>query len=306
MKKILVTGASGLLGLNMGLQIGESMDMVGQVNQNRLQNVPFKQISVDLSDPDKTAQMMDEIRPEVLVHCTAMANVDACESQFELAQRINAEVPGQLAAICKHMGTYMVHISTDAVFDGTKGPYSEEDKPNPINAYAKTKLAGEEEVLKNNEDASILRVNFFGWSVTGKRSLAEFFANSFKAGKQVNGFTDVEFCPMMVNDLVDVIEAVIEKKLKGLYHAVGKDSLSKYDFGLKIARKFGYDESLIEPKSWKDGNLTAVRSPDLRLNTAKLAKSLGVVLPGVNEGIERFYQQAVENYPERIMDCRIS
>lgn len=306
MKKILVTGASGLLGLNMGLQIGESMDMVGQVNQNRLQNVPFKQINVDLSDPDKTSQMMDEIRPEVLVHCAALANVDACESQYDFAQRINAEVPGQLAAICKQMGTYMVHISTDAVFDGTKGPYSEEDKPNPINAYAKTKLAGEEEVLKNNEDASILRVNFFGWSVTGKRSLAEFFANSFKEGKKVFGFTDVEFCPMMVNDLADVIEAVIEKELKGVFHAVGKDSLSKYDFGLQIARKFGCDESLITPKSWRDGNLTAFRSPDLRLNTDKLAKSLGVVLPGVHEGIERFYRQAVENYPEKIMDCRIS
>jgi dTDP-4-dehydrorhamnose reductase len=306
MKRFLVTGASGLLGLNMGLQIGESVEMIGQVNQHRLHNVPFKQIEIDLSDVKKTEEMMDEVRPEVLIHCAALANLDACESNQELAQRINGELPGQLAAICRKKGTYMVHISTDAVFDGTKGPYSEDDVPNPINQYAVTKLAGENEVLKHNEFASILRVNFFGWSISGKRSLAEFFANSFKNGIQVNGFTDVNFCPMMVNDLVDVILSVVDKRLKGVYHTVGRDALSKYDFGLKITQKFGYDESLIQPKSWRDGNLTAVRSPDLRLDTKKLAYALGEPLPGVDQGLERFYTQALENYPEKMMDYRIS
>ncbi|MBI9049622.1 MAG: SDR family oxidoreductase [Anaerolineaceae bacterium] len=306
MKRILVTGASGLLGLNMGLQIGDSVEMIGQVNHNRLQNVPFKQLEVDLADVEKTEQMMDEVRPEVLIHCAAMANVDECESKRKLAHRINGDVPGQLAAACKRIGTYMVHISTDAVFDGNNGPYTENDLPCPINQYALTKLTGEQQVLQSNNDASVLRVNFFGWSLSGKRSLAEWFVASFRDDKQVNGFTDVQFCPMMVNDLVDVILAVAEKRLKGLYHAVGNDALSKYAFGVEIARKFGYDEAQINPKSWRDGNLAAVRSPDLRLDTQKLTSALGKRLPGLQNGLERFYNQAVEKYPEKVLDCRIS
>jgi dTDP-4-dehydrorhamnose reductase len=302
MKRFLVTGASGLLGLNMGLQVAGHVELIGQVHSNRLQNVPFQQIVVDLADASQTQQMMEEARPDVLIHCAAMANVDECEQKPELAQRINAEVPSQLAELCKKMGTYMVHISTDAVFDGKNGPYTENDLPCPINQYALTKLTGEHEVLMKNSAAVVLRVNFFGWSLSGKRSLAEWFVKNLQAGQTTNGFMDVQFCPMMVNDLVDVIMATTERSLSGLYHAVGRDSMTKFAFGYELARRFGYDHTLIKPVSWHDGDLTAARSPDLRLKTQKLASAIGKALPGWQDGVERFYQQAQDGYPQRVLD----
>ncbi len=302
MKRFLVTGASGLLGLNMGLQVAGTFEFIGQVNHNRLQNVPFEQTVVDLADVAQTERMIVENHPDVLIHCAAMANVDQCEEQPKLAQRINAEVPGQLAALCKKHGIYMVHISTDAVFDGKNGPYTENDLPCPINQYALTKLAGEQEVLMKNPDAAVLRVNFFGWSLSGKRSLAEWFVKNLEAGLPVTGFVDVQFCPMMVNDLVDVILSVTENSLSGLYHAVGRDSMTKFAFGYEIAKRFGFDQTLIKPVSWHDGDLLAARSPDLRLKTAKLANVLGKSLPGWQEGVERFYQQAQNGYPQRVLD----
>lgn len=303
MKRFLVTGASGLLGLNMGFQVAEQVEMIGQVNRHALNHVPFEQIAVDLADEGQTLRMLDAARPEVLIHCAAMANVDECEKQPQLAERVNAQVPGQLASLCRQRGIYMVHISTDAVFDGKNGPYSENDLPCPINQYALTKLAGEQEVLRQNPDASVLRVNFFGWSLSGKRSLAEWFVQTLQSGKSVQGFTDVQFCPMMVNDLVDVILDTVRYKLKGIYHAVGRDAMTKYAFGVEIARRFGLDSSLITPVSWKDGDLTAVRSPDLRLDTEKLTRALGRPLPGWQEGLDRFYQQASKGYPQQLMQC---
>jgi dTDP-4-dehydrorhamnose reductase len=302
MRRFLVTGASGLLGLNMGLQIGGSVEMIGQVNRNRLRNVPFKQIVVDLADVHQTRLMMEETHPDVLIHCAAMANVDECEEKPALAQRINAEVPGQLADLCKKFSTHMIHISTDAVFDGMDGPYTENDLPCPINQYALTKLAGEQEVLQNNPDAAVLRVNFFGWSLSGKRSLAEWFVTKLQAGESMQGFVDVQFCPMMVNDLVNVILTTTDLSLSGLYHAVGQDSMTKFAFGYEIARRFGFDHTLIKPVSWHDGDLSAARSPDLRLKTTKLANAIGKMLPGWQEGIERFYQQSQEGYPQRVQD----
>ena len=304
MTRFLVTGASGLLGLNMGLQVNGKIELIGQVNQHRLQQVPFEQVAVNLADEAATRKMIEDTKPDVLIHCAAMANVDECEKQPELAQRVNAGVPGQLAELCLKHNIYMVHISTDAVFDGTNGPYNENDLPCPINQYALTKLAGEQEILSKNKYAAVLRVNFFGWSLSGTRSLSEWFVRNLQANRRVNGFTDVQFCPMMVADLVDVILAVTEKKLHGLYHAVGRESMTKYAFGVEIARLFGLDEKLIQPVSWHDSNLTAPRSPDLRLVTGKLATALGTQLPGWPEGLKRFHQQALAGYPQRVLDCK--
>ena len=175
MAKILVTGASGLLGLNFCYQMFENHQITGVINQNPLKNVPFEVIKEDLSHPQIVLKLIDEIKPDVILHCAAMANIDQCETRPDRAERVNAELPNELAYHTKKQGIKLVHISTDAVFDGENGYYNENDKPNPLGVYAKTKLAGEEGVTNENPDAIIARVNFYGWSLNGKRSLSEFF-----------------------------------------------------------------------------------------------------------------------------------
>ncbi len=226
-----------------------------------------------------------------------MANIDQAETQPELAQRINAELPGEIAGEMRKTGGMMVHISTDSVFDGQRGNYTETDEPNPINVYARTKLAGEQAVLQANPDAIVARVNFYGWSLSGKRSLAEIFFNNLSAGKRMYGFTDVYFCPLQVNILGEILLEMAERQLKGLFHVVSSEALTKYDFGVRVAHLFGLDKSLIQPVSWQEAGLQAARSPKLTLNSDKLAGALGRVLPAQEPGLRRFlslYREGVQ------------
>ena len=129
--KILVTGASGLLGLNLSLRMIETHTIVG-VDRNKLSGTPFEILNADLLETGACSRLLDEVRPDAIIHTAANANVDACESDPENAHLLNAEFPGQLAEICAQRGVHMIHISTDAVFDGTKDSlYTEDDKPNP-------------------------------------------------------------------------------------------------------------------------------------------------------------------------------
>ncbi len=300
MTRFLVTGASGLLGLNFSLQFADRHDVVGIVHRNRLMGVPFQVVQANLSEPGKTMDLLREFKPEVVLHCAAMANVDACEDDPGKAYRINAEVSGEMAGFCAQQGIRFVHISTDAVFDGRLGNYLEEDLPNPINAYAETKLAAEHLVTAANPNAIIARVNFYGYSLFGRRSLGEFFVNHLAAGEPVKGFTDVVFCPLEVNDLADVLLEMIEKDLSGLYHVLSPESLSKYEFGCRIAKEFGFDSSLITPITWEDAGLKATRSPNLTLRVDKLQADLGHALPGQEEGIKRFHRLYQEGYPQNV------
>jgi dTDP-4-dehydrorhamnose reductase len=296
----LITGASGLLGLNTALEAAKEHDVVGQVNSHPLRTDAFNTVQADLLAPGALERLLDQTQPEWVIHCAALANVDACETEPLQARQLNSQVPRQLAELVARGGARMLHVSTDAVFDGQRGGYTEADAPNPLGIYAQTKLDGERGVLSANPQAIVARVNLFGWSLSGKRSLAEFFFNKLLAGEPCMGFTDVFFCPMLANDLGWVFLKMLDSGLSGLYHTVGSECISKYEFGLRIARRFGLDESLITPKSVHEGGLKAARSPNLTLRTDKLAQALGVSLPGLSTGLEKFYTLYQQGYPQKL------
>jgi len=180
-----------------------------------------------------------------------------------------------------------VHISTDAVFDGKRGDYTEFDRPNPLSQYARTKLLGEEAVSAVNSQAIIARVNLFGWSLGGKRSLAEWFLNNLSAGHKISGFTDVYFCPLLANDLGRLMLDMLEHSLEGLYHVVARDCLSKYEVSVA------------------DSELTAERSLNLTLKADKLSKDLGAPPPDMKSCMERFHQQYLDGYPQIIREMQV-
>jgi len=305
MTRILVTGASGLLGLNYCMQQAGRHSISGVIHHHKLKDVPFQSLNADLSDESEIEPLLEQVQPEVILHCAAMANIDACEKQAETAHRVNALLPGWLADASRRRGIFMAHISTDAVFDGQKGNYSEDDLPHPLSVYARTKLEGERQVLDANPEALVARVNFYGWSMSGKRSLAEWFFRNLSSGNDVNGFTDVVFCPLLVNDLVDVLSKMVELRLYGIYHTVSPYCLSKYDFGVLLARQFGFDETLIHPVSWKQGGLVAARSPNLTLNVEKMLKATGMNIPSQEEGMRRFNLLDKEGWRERMLALRM-
>ncbi len=300
--KLLVTGASGLLGLNLSLEAAADHRVTGVVHRTRLQGTPFPIVQADLTRPGAVDRLLRETNPDGVVHCAALANLEDCEQHPALAQRLNTEVPAILARACRKGGARLLHVSTDAVFDGTQGNYSEEDEPHPLSVYARTKLEGEQAVAAEYPQAIVARVNLFGFSLSGRRSLAEFFLYNLLAGRPLKGFTDVFFCPLLVNTLAGIFLEMLAKDLHGLYHVFAGECLSKYDFGVRIARRFGLDASLIAPVRVTDAALTARRSPDLRMVTHKLSTDLGHSLPRFSPMLERFYTLYQQGYPQKLMD----
>ena len=300
MARILITGASGLLGINLAQETMTEHEIVG-VDRGKLVNAPFKILKSDLLDSGAVDSVLDSAQPEWLINCAALADLDACEANPDLARRLNTDLPAQMAKACKERGVSFVHISTDAVFDGEKdGFYTEEDAPNPLGIYSKTKLEGERAVFSENENAIVARVNFYGWSLGGRRSLAEFFFHNLTNNKSMSGFTDVVFCPMLVNDTSRVLIKMLEKGMSGLYHLVGTQAMSKYQFGVEIARRFRLKEGEISPKSILSSSLTARRAHNLCLSTHKLSTAIGEPLPDFSTGLDEFYTQYQQDYPQKI------
>lgn len=300
MPRILVTGVSGLLGINLAHELMRDFEIVG-MDRGKLMNTPFKIWKADLLDAGVMDAVLDSVRPDWVINCAALANLEDCENNPSLARTLNTDLPGQMAKACKLRDISFTHISTDAVFDGTKeGFFTENDTPNPLGVYSQTKLDGEYAVMDENNNAMITRVNFYGWSLSGKRSLAEFFYYNLANQKSISGFTDVIFCPMFVNHTVRTLTKMFEKKLSGTYHLVGTQPMSKYQFGAEIARKFGLNEKDIEPKSINSSNLTARRSHNLALSTHRLSTDLGESLPEFSTGLGEFFAQYQQGFPQNI------
>jgi dTDP-4-dehydrorhamnose reductase len=301
MTRLLVTGASGLLGLNLAVCASQQgYDVTGVVHTHRLYFTPFQVYTADLTQAEERLRLFEQYHPEVMINCAAVANLESAEADPGLAKQLNSELPGRLAELAQRFETRFVHISTDAVFNGARGNYSEEDAPDPLSVYGRTKLAGEQAVLQANPDALVARVNFYGWSLSGRRSLAEWFFNNLMVGRRMNGFTDVVFSPLLVNDLAALLLQMPAEHLSGVYHVASCQCLSKYDFGVALARQFKLDEKLIDPVSVSESGLVAQRALNLSLSIRKLARDLGITLPDQAQGVQRFYELYRQDYPNRL------
>ena len=305
MKRLLVTGVSGLLGANLAWLAASRYQVTGVMRGGRALpklggTAPFETLLVDLMQPGSIDQVLETAQPDLIIHCAALTEIDRCEACPEQAHQLNANLPRALARAAARQGVRMLHISTDAVFDGIRGNYSELDEPRPINVYAQSKLAGERAVAEENSDALIARVNFYGWSWEGSRSIAEFFYNNLSAGRQVQGFTDIFFCPLLVNDIIEILLWMLEHRLNGLYHVVSTEPLSKYTFACMLAREFGFDQNLIRPAVSTSSGLLAPRSPLLTLRNDKLVCALDAVLPDQNMAMRRYHALYQQGYPQEL------
>lgn len=298
--RLLISGASGLLGLNLALEAFGHHEVYGVVNRHSLRQAPFPVLQCDLTEDSPRQNLLERVAPDWVINCAALADLEACEADPPLAKKLNTELPAKLARDVSKGGARLLHISTDAVFDGLRGGYTEEDEPRPLSVYAQTKLAGERAVLEADPRALVVRVNFYGWSLSGKRSLAEFFFNNLRVGKETPGFIDVFFCPLLVNDLAQILLIMIQMNLCGIYHVVAPQAISKYEFGVELANAFGLNAGLVRPLSVNQAGLRAARSPNLTLSVAKLEKILPQPLPSIRQGLQRFVALYRSGYPERL------
>jgi len=296
---ILVTGASGLLGaslLSRAQQTARKAAGTSRTNEVRVSGIHVQPL--ELTDPSATRQFIFERHPSTIIHCAAATDVDWCEDHPDEAHEINTTASEYLARLAEEIGACFVQVSTDSVFDGEKGNYSETNVPRPLNVYAKTKLSAEKAVLAAHSSPLLVRVNFYGSSELKKRKLAAWVLAQLRAGRRVQGFTDVFFCPMFAKDLADTIFDLLDAKLAGIHHVVGSEKISKYEFAVRLATTFQFDPELVEPSELRNAGLRAARPRDLSLSSAKVSLALGRKMPDVDAGLKKFLMFSNPRYGE--------
>lgn len=300
MAKILVTGASGLLGSNLVSVLANHHEVVALSHSYQIRQEGIAVSMADLSIPENATQIIGQHEPDWVIHCAAETSIDRCETDPEMAFRLNCDMAQYVAHATQASGGRLMFISTDAVFDGAGSQYQEEEVPQPINVYGQSKLEGERAVSEEDPRALIIRTNFYGWNAVKKQSLAEWFLSHLEMGEICRGFTDVNVKLLLVNDLVDVLMHLIDHECEGIYHVLGKDCVSKYTFGRRLAKIFKLDEQLIQPIEVKQAGLGAPRALNLCLDTSKVSNALGLEMPSLDDGIRRFHELKQTGYPESL------
>ncbi len=289
-KRILFTGGSGLLALNSTVYLRNDFEVYLGLHSRIINLEGVHTCILDLENEQALEKELIRIKPDILINAAGMTNVEECELKPNEADNINAIVPGVLARLSKKLNIYFVHISTDHLFDGTKSFQTEEDTISPLNEYGKSKAKGEQEVLKNNNEALIVRTNFFGWGTSYRQSFSDFIIYSLRKQEIIQIFEDVYFTPISIKHLIIAILDLIQIKSFGVFNIVSDESLTKYDFALNISEHFKLKQSLIKKIKFNDKKLT-IRPLDLSLCSKKIKNSNTYTIPKLNDQILQLFNE---------------
>lgn len=268
--RIGITGASGMLGTALIEELINKHSIFATSRNIGYEKNGVKWECFDLTNLKKLNRWLENTNPDLILHCAAMVNVDECENSEDYAKKLHVETTKIIANYLDQDKKKLIYISTDSVFDGSKkGAYIETDNVSPLNVYAKTKLLGEEPVLRM-ENGLVIRTNIIGWNVFKKKSFAEWALKGLIESEPLTLFSDVMFSPLNVSQLSQIINRMIDINLSGLYHCASKDYLSKYDFGIKMAEIFNFPIDNIKRINFEDMDLIASRPKNMTLSSAKL------------------------------------
>jgi dTDP-4-dehydrorhamnose reductase len=277
-RRIFVVGANGMLGQHT-IEFYSSDKNVQlfacSIEENPLfDNVDY--LSCNITERDKIKKVVYNFMPDVIINAAAYTNVDLSETERETAWKINVKGVEYLAETARVIDAQIIHISSDYIFDGKSGPYSENDKPNPLGYYGRTKLASENVLKISGALYTILRTNvLYGIASKSKANFVEWLIDTVTSGKPVRIVDDQVSNPTFIDDLVQAISKVIEFRKHGVYNIGGKEFLSRYEFTKIIADYFYLDKSLITPIKTKELNQAARRPLESGLITLKAETELG-------------------------------
>jgi len=295
LKKVLITGASGLLGRKLAKSLLEAYRVIPTHNTHPAHP---DSVRMDIVDRNEVARVLSTVKPELVVHAAAETNVDKCETNRELAWSVNAEGTRNIAEACEIGGAKLVYISTDYVFDGRKGFYAEDDEANPVNYYGVTKLKGEEFVKEICRDFVIARTSvLYGWHPS-RANFATWVVDSLRDSKSINVVNDHFNSPTLADDLAGMILRMMEMNVSGVYHAAGSERVSRYDFAVKLAEIFELDKRLVTPASMNDLKVWVAERPrDSSLSVDKIRREFGVSPLNLNEALKRMRREEQAFHP---------
>ena len=281
--RILITGAFGQLGhaLQSVLSKKSNYELIctGRKVKKGQEGIPL-----DIRNQVALKELINTTAPDILINLAAMTNVDACELNPKLAGEIN--VAG-LQHICDSFKGKIIHLSTDYVFDGTSGPYKEDDPLNPISIYGKTKLASEHILLEKDIKNLVIRGNvLYDYSSHTSASFLNWVVSSLKNNQEIKVVEDQFNNPTWTRSMADIIELSIENDLEGIIHWGDSVHISRYEFAKLIAKKFSLNDSLIKPVLTSELNQPARRPLQSGLSTKKLVNMLEIIPPSIDDCLD--------------------
>ncbi len=247
MKKVVVTGAAGLLGQHLVKELISKFNILAiDKNENPFEETAdLRYLQADLLDWQNIETELQTFAPDIIFNCAAYTDVDGCETNKTLADNLNV---GLVEDLLKIQFGKIIHYSTDYVFDGQSGPYGESDSVNPLGYYGKTKLESEQLLKKSNKPYLVIRSNvLYGQAKNVRQNFFTWLLDNLRANKKTQLVTDQFNNPISAGNLAAASLEAAESDISGILHIAGPDYLSRYDIGKIIARRFKLNQRLIEP-----------------------------------------------------------
>lgn len=297
--KVVITGSNGLLGQNLIellLNEKDNYEVTGfSRGKNRSGRDDFKYLDIDITNKELLTNALLDIKPDYIINTAAMTNVDACENDKEGCYDLNVNVVRNLIEVCDTIDAYLVHLSTDFIFDGEKGNYAETDTPNPLSYYGETKLESEKLLQNSGINFTVLRtILVYGLVNDMSRSnIVLWVKESLESRKEVTIVDDQYRTPTYVQDLAMACKISIDKKAKGVFNIASNKLLSIYEIAIEIADTFGLDKSLIKPISTATLNQTAKRPAKTGFDLSKTNNELNFYPKSFKEDLQRFKQKII-------------
>ena len=299
--KILITGANGLLGQKLVRKLAENESVKtiatgrGKV---RITKIPTNAtyVQCDISKPEEVAAVFTFHNPDVVIHAAAMTNVDECELNPSACRIQNVDATANVVKACEQINAHLIHLSTDFIFDGKDGPYSENGVPNPISIYGQSKLDAEYIVQKATCSWAIARtVLVYGISPgLSRTNIILWVKSSLEQGKQIQVVDDQFRTPTLAEDLAKGCILIAEKKATGIFNISGKELLTPYQMALKTAAYFKLDENLIVRASATTFTQPAKRPPRTGFDISKAEQILEYIPHSFEQGIQILERQMLE------------
>ncbi len=299
MKRILITGSNGLLGQKLVELLIDNQEVAVIATARGQNRLPFSKgyeyRPMDITNAEQVSAVINETSPDVVINTAAMTNVDQCETDKENCWQQNVKAVEYLAAACKKSDTFLLHLSTDFIFDGTDGPYIETAEANPISFYGWSKWAAEKVLLHSDIRFAIARtVLVYGIAHDMSRTnIILWVKNSLENGKNINVVTDQWRTPTLAEDLAKGCALIAEKEAEGIFNISGKDLLTPYEMAIKTADYFKLDKSLIAEADGSTFTQTAKRPSKTGFILDK-AQKLGYDPVSFEEGIDILARQLID------------
>ena len=293
--KVLVTGVHGLLGRSLSRAAEGAGSGCAMIGCGRGPGPARGEVyhQADLLDPHALDSLLDRVQPDWVIHTAAITNVDLCETEKELAHRVNVDLVSDLAAACKASGAGLVQLSTDYVFDGRDGPYAETDRPNPLSHYGALKLASEEPVLAGGVKGLVVRTLWlYGHASGARKNLVTWPLDALGREEDLRIVDDQWGNPTFVDDLAKTLLQLCRDQRTGLLHMGGGDFMTRVEMTRALARTFDLPEERVQPISTEAMNQDAPRPLRSGLRTDTLNSILGRSPNTFTQGLSQLRAQA--------------